>query len=207
MRRQAAGAFIVVLLCAAPAFAQRAYVEGGVALDARRFSGGPDDRVFDANVSSALIGAGGFLTSLISAGVELDFGRESEAEQSSTVAIAGRPETVTTIYTSRRRTVSALIGIHSPAQHALRVGAYAGLAFTSFDQRIATNAPPIVLSSPPPPTEFTHLAATPIVGVDVAIRISQQFALVGVVRGQSLDFGGDLSGFSVRPGVAARIVF
>ena len=197
----------MLLACAGRAFAQTIYVQGGIEMDARRFSGQPDDRVFDADVSTLMVGGGGFLTPLISAGVELDMGAESQVAQSVTVTIAGRPETVTTTYASRRRAVSALFGIHSTATRAVRVGAYAGLAFTAFAQRISADAPAIVLSASPPPAEFTHLAAAPIVGVDVAVAVSRHFAIVGVVRAQALAFGSELHGFSVRPGVGARLVF
>ena len=206
-RGLAAPLLIVSLFCAESAFAQAAYVQGGIVTDLRRFSGQPDDRVFDGNVATVMIGGGGFLTPMISAGVELDIGAESDVAQSVTVTIAGRPETVTTTYASRRRAVSALFGIHSTSQRAVRIGAYAGLAFTEFRQRIAADAPAIVLTAPPPPTEFTHLAAAPIVGVDVAVAISRRFAVVGVVRAQALEFGSELRGFSVRPGVAARLSF
>jgi len=205
--RLAAAAPLVLLLCGDRAFAQSGYIQGGFALDVRRFSGQEDDRVFDGNVPGLIIGGAGFLTPLISAGVELDMGPESEVAQSVSVTVAGRPETVTTTYVSRRRAVAALFGIHSTATRAVRVGAYAGLAFTAFMQRISADAPAIVLDTPPPATEFTHLAATPIVGADVAVAISRHFAIVGVVRAQALDFGSELHGFSVRPGVAARVAF
>jgi hypothetical protein len=209
MNRGLAGVLLLIisLVSAAPALAQAAYVQGGIATDVRRFSGEPTDRVFDGNVAAVMLGGGGFLTSMISAGVELDFGRELEVADSVSVTIAGRPETVTTTYASRRRSVSALFGIHSAERHAVRVGAYAGLAFTAFRQRIAADAPAIVLPAPPPATGFTHLAATPIVGVDVAVAISRHLAVVGVVRAQALEGGSDLRGFSVRPGVAARVSF
>src|SRR5688500_14682404 len=139
----------------ARADAQVAYVEGGTALDARRCSGQNDDRVFDANATTVRVGGGGFLRPGLSAGIELELGADSQVAQSVTVTIAGRPETVTTTYGSRRRTVSALFGVHTSARRAVRVGAYAGLAFSSFRRRIAADAPPIVLSGPPPPSIFT----------------------------------------------------
>ena len=207
MSRLAAGIALLLSLPAAPALAQSAFVQGGIALDARRFSGQPDNRVFDANVPTVTIGGGGFLTPTISAGVELDLGRESETVVTNSVTVSGRPETVTTTFTSRRRGVAALFGVHSSSQRPVRVGAYAGLALTWFDQRIATDAPPIVLSTPPPPAEFTHLGAMPIVGVDVAVSVASHLAIVGFARAQSLNLAGDVNGFSVRPGVAARIGF
>ena len=205
----AAAALILfaTLIAADRAFAQAGFVHAGIATAIRRFAGQPDDRVFDANVSTVLIGGGGFLTPMISAGAELDMGRESVVEQNATVTIAGRPETVTTTYASRRRAVSGLFGIHSTAARAVRVSAYAGLAFTALRQRIASTAPPIVLPTAPPPTEFTQLATTPIVGVDVSVTIARRLAIAGVIRAQGLDFGGELHGFSVRPGVVARVWF
>ena len=209
MRRHALEAVFVIvgLLCADRALAQTAFVQGGVVIEARRFSGQPGDRVFDANAVSVIAGGGGFITPVFSASVELDTGRESEVAQSTSIAIAGRPETITTTFVSARRTVSALFGVHSPSTHAVRVGAYAGLAFTALRQRIETNAPPIVLSSPPPPSEFTHLGAVPIVGVDVSVSVARHVAVVGVVRAQSLAIGSELHGFSVRPGAALRVWF
>src|SRR5262245_59177360 len=118
MRARPAAAILLVMmstLCAERAFAQAAFVQGGFVMDARRFSAEPDDRVFDANASAVMFGGGGFLSAMISAGVEVDLGNESETAQSNTVTIAGRPETVTTTFTSRRRSVSALFGIHSSA--------------------------------------------------------------------------------------------
>lgn len=176
-------------------------------IDVRRFSGPPEDRVFDGNVATVMIGGGGFLTSMISAGLELDMGRELVVAPSTSVTIAGRPETITTTYASQRRTVSALFGIHSPANHTIRVGTYAGLAFTALRQRISNDAPPIALSAPPPATEFTDLAATPIVGVDVSVTITRHLAIVGHTRAQALNFGNQLHGFSVRPGAALRVLF
>jgi hypothetical protein len=197
---------MLLLLLANPAFAQSLFVQGGIATDARRFSGQPDNRVFDANVRTITIGGGGFLTSLISAGVEVGLGAEGSVAQSVSVSVAGRPQTITTTYGSRLRTVSALFGFHS-APRMVRVAAYAGLAFTAMRQRIAADAPPIVLSAPPPPTEFTHLGATPIVGVDVAVRIAARLALVGAVRAQDLGLSSELRGFSIRPGAAIRVSF
>jgi hypothetical protein len=195
------------VFAAEAAFAQAAFVEGGFVIDSRRFSGQPGDRVFDGNVATIMIGGGGFLTPLISASVELDLGAELATAQRVTITIAGRPEVVTTTYASRRRSVSALLGIHSPAQRTMRAGVYAGLAFTAFQQRIAADAPAIVLSAAPPPTGFTHLAATPIIGVDLAAAISRHLAVVAVVRAQGLGFSGELQGFSVRSGAALRASF
>lgn len=209
MNRTRFGALMLTmsLLYTEPALAQAAFVQGGFVVDLRRFSGQPEDRVFDSNVASMTIGGGGFLTPRTSASLELDLGAESEVARSVTVTIAGRPEIVTTTYAGRRRSVSALFGFHSSADRTVRVGAYAGLAFTAFQQRIATDAPAIVLSASPPPTEFTDLAATPIIGVDIAAAISRHLAVAGMVRAQALGFGSELHGFSIRPGAVLRVSF
>ena len=197
----------IATLSGTPAFAQGGYVQGGVALDIRRFSGQPGDGVFDGNVSTLSLGGGGFLTAILSASVELELGAGSDEAQSVTVTIAGRPETVTTTYSSRRRSVSALLGIHTSPHRGVRAGVYGGLAFTAFRQRIAADAPAIVLSAPPPPTEFTDRAALPIVGIDVAVSVARNLALVGAVRAQDLGFSNELHGLSVRPAVAVRVSF
>jgi hypothetical protein len=46
-----------------------------------------------------------------------------------------------------------------------------------------------------------------IVGVDVAIRVYGALAAVGGLRAQGLRLTGDLSGFSIRPAVGARVSF
>jgi hypothetical protein len=210
VNRPAATTTLVLLMLAfgtARAAAQVAYVQGGMALDARRFSGEDSDRVFDANAMTVWIGGGGFLRPSLSASVEFELSADSEVAQSVTATIAGRPETVTTTYGGRRRAVSALFGVHTSARRVVRLGAYAGLAFTSFRRRIAADAPPIVLSGPPPPTVFTDRAANPILGLDIAASIGRDVAIVGSVRAQALEFSSDLNGFSVRPGAAVRISF
>jgi len=206
-RATAALVFTISVLSADRAFAQTAFVQGGFGIDSRRFSRQPDDRVFDGNVGTVMIGGGGFLTPLVSASVEVDLGAELETAQRVTVTIAGRPEVVTTTYASRRRSVSALFGIHSTAERMVRVGAYAGLAFTAFQQRIAADAPAIVLSTAPPPSEFTHLAATPIVGIDLVAAFSRHLAVGAMVRAQGLGLSGELQGFSLRPGAVLRVSF
>src|SRR5689334_17442264 len=117
LARPAAALLVVMMstLCGEPASAQSGYLQGGFAIDSRRFSGAPGDRVFDANASTITFGGGGFLSAMVSAGVEVDLGGQTDVAQSSTVTIAGRPENVTTTYTSRRRSVSALFGIHTTA--------------------------------------------------------------------------------------------
>jgi len=209
IRAAARSLLIVAVLAAsaASAWGQAAFVQGGYGVELRRFSAEEGDRVFDADSGHFTIGGGGFLTPHISAGLELELGEASTSTRSATLTFASGPGTVTTSYTMRRRGVSALIGIHSPAAHTVRVGAYAGLSFSSVRREIASNAPPIVIAQPPQTSVFTDRTAGPVVGVDAAFRIAPHIAIVGMLRGQALTLTGDLRGFTVRPSAAARITF
>jgi len=200
---------LLLALCALPAplFAQGGFVQGGYGVDIRRFSGQETDTVFDANAGTATIGGAGFLTRSVSAGIEVELGASSEASQSVTLTIAGRPDTITTTYTSRRRSVSALAGLHSDAARPIRVGVYGGLAFLAFRRVTSSDAPPIVLTAPQPPTVFTDRAVAPVMHVDVAIRVTSHLAAVGTVRARGLDLTSELRGFSVQPGAVLRVTF
>jgi hypothetical protein len=200
---------LALALCAVPVplFAQAAFVQAGYGVDLRRFSGENTGRVFDANAGTLTIGGAGFLTSTISAGLEVELGANSRQQESVTVTLAGRPETVTTTYESRRRSVSALVGLHSPAGRAVRAGVYGGLSILTFRRITSSDAPPIVLSAPPPPTVFSDRVAGPVMQADVAIRLAAHAAVVGTVRARGLDLSGDLRGFSIQPGALLRLSF
>jgi hypothetical protein len=199
---------ILALAAAAPsALAQSAFVQGGYGVEMRRFSAEEGDRIFDANSGHLTIGGGGFLTPHISASLELERGEASTVTRSATLTFASGPGTVTTAYTLRRRGASALIGIHSSAARRIRVGAYAGLSFSSVRREIASNAPPIVLALPLDTAVFTDRTAGPIVGVDAAFHVAPHVAVVGMLRAQALTLTGDLRGFTVRPSAGARITF
>ena len=209
MNRERRGVLLALAIWAMPAplFAQAAFVQAGYGVDFRRFSGEDTGRVFDANAGTLTIGGAGFLTSTISAGLEVELGANSRQQQSVTVTLAGRPETVTTTYDSRRRSVSALIGVHTPAGRAMRVGVYGGLGLLTFRRITFSDAPPIVLSAPQPPTVFTDRVAGPVMQADVAIQLAAHAAVVGTVRTRGLDLSGDMRGFSIQPGALLRLSF
>jgi hypothetical protein len=63
MTRATAALLLTMLVFVADgAFAQSAFVEGGFVIDSRRFSGQADDRVFDGNVATIMIGAGDYVS-------------------------------------------------------------------------------------------------------------------------------------------------
>jgi len=198
---------LYVAVMATPAFAQHGFVQGGIGVESRRFSASEDDRVFDADASTVTVGAHGFLSPRFSAGVELDLGAESSVSQSVSVVIGGRPTTVTTTFTARRRGVSALAGFHTPPDHRVRAGVYGGISFTTLRRAILSDALPIILTDPIEPAVFTDRTAGPVAGCDLAVRIAPAVAVGGSVRAQGLSLTSDLRGYSVRPAVFARVMF
>jgi len=202
------GCLLVLAFCLPPpAFAQHAFVQGGYGVDFRRFSGQETDAVFDANAATVTFGGAGFLTTAVSAGLEVELGATSEVQQSVTLPLAGRPDIITTMYSSRRRSISAMAGFHGDAAPPVRVGVYGGLSFLAFRRITSSDAPPVVLTDPQPPTVFTDRAVVPVVQVDVAIRLTRYLAAVGTVRARGLELTSELRGFSVQPGAVLRVTF
>lgn len=203
-------AAVFILACVAgtsDASAQAVFVQGGYGSDVRRFSADAGQEVFDGEASNLSLAFGGFLTPRWSIGLELDLGGSSAEARSVSVPVAGRPTTITTTYALERRTVSALAGFHRPSASRVRIGCYAGLSFSTVRREIAADAPAIVLTPPPEPSIFTDRTTAPVVGLDVAVRIVTGVAVVGSMRAQGLGLVGDLTGFSIRPGAAIRVMF
>jgi hypothetical protein len=196
-----------VLLLASTAAAQSAFVEGGLSRDVRRFSNEGTASAFDGTVNGTWGHASAFMTPRWSVGVEFDYGDEVTVDETVTLTVTGRPTPITTTYKSRRRTVSAITGLHTAPGRLVQLGAYAGLSFTSFRREISSDAPPIVLDETPAPSVFDERVTDAIVGVDIAILLTQNVAIVPALRAQGLSLSGDLSGFSIRPSIGARITF
>ena len=195
------------VLVASSAAAQSGFVEGGLSRDVRRFSREGSASAFDGTVNGIWMNGSGFVTPRLSVGVELDAGGEVTFDDTVSVTVTGRPSDITTTYMSRRRTVSALAGIHTSSSQPIRLGVYGGLSFTAFRRQISSNAPPIVLNETPVPSVFDERATDAIVGIDVAIRVAPYVAIVPALRAQGLSLSGDLSGFSIRPSIGARVTF
>jgi hypothetical protein len=187
--------------------AQSVFVQGAYGPDVRRFSGDDTERVFDASVPAVTIGGGGFVRPHVSLSLEADFGGTSTEARTVTLTLAGRPATITTTYGLQRRSIAALAGVHTNRDGRVHVAGYAGLAFSAVRQEVVSDAPPIVLSNPQPPTIFSGRTAEPIVGADVIVAVAGPLAVSGGVRAQGLALGGTLRGFSVRPRVGLRVSF
>jgi hypothetical protein len=196
-----------LLFVASTAAAQTAFVEGGFSRDVRRFSNEGARSAFDGTASGFWINGNALVTPRFSVGVEIDAGDEVTFDDTVTIAISGRPTQITTTYTSRRRSISALAGVHTSSGRVLQLGVYGGLSFTGFRREIASDAPPIVLNEAPTPSVFDERLTAAVVGVDVAILLTRNMALVPALRAQGLSLSGDLSGFSIRPSIGARVTF
>ena len=194
-------------MAASDAAAQSAFVEGGFLREVRRFSNEGTQSAFDGTVNGFWVNGSGFVTPQFSVGVEYDSGGDVTFDDTVTITIAGRPSQITTTYTSRRQSVSALVGIHTSPGRAVQVGVYGGLSFSAFRREIASDAPPIVLDETPTPSVLDERVTSAIVGVDVAILLTPNIALVPALRAQGLSLSGDLSGFSLRPSIGARVTF
>ena len=204
---RAIASVVVCLLAASTAGAQTAFIEGGFSRDVRRFSHEGTQSPFDGTVNGVWVNGSVFVAPRWSVGVELDNGEDVTFEDKVNLTLAGRPTEITTTYISKRRTVSALAGIHTSPGRPVQLGAYAGLGFTRFRREISSDAPPIVINETPTPSVFEERVTNAIVGVDVAILLAPNVALVPALRAQGLSLSGDLSGFSIRPSIGARISF
>ena len=198
---------MLLVLLASDAAAQSAFVQGGLSREFKRFSREGDRSPFDGAANTVWVGVAGFPVPRVSVGVELDLGEESTFQETAAVTVSGRPAEITTSYTTRRRSIAALAGLHTSADRAVRLGCYVGLGFIAFRRTIASDAPAVVLQEPPEPSVFEERITGAIVGVDAAIRITPNLAVVPAVRAQGLSLGGELSGFSVRPSIGARVSF
>jgi hypothetical protein len=206
MIRTAAVCILVSVCSAAGAAAQSAFVQGGAGLDIRRFSAEEGQAVFDGSISAVTLGVGGFVTPRMTIGVELDFGGTTTETRSVTVPIGGVPTTVASSFALERRSVTALAGVHTSGAYRVRLGGYAGVAFSTVRREIATDVVGLPLP-PPEPSILIDRLAGPVVGVDVAVTVVPHVALVGALRAQGLALTGEVTGFSIRPAGFLRVTF
>src|SRR4051794_6032879 len=89
-----------LLLAPATTSAQSLFVQASGGREIKRFSGGPDDNVFDTTASLVALSAGGAIASRVTLSLELDFGSGSTAERTTTITVAGQARDIHTRYTS-----------------------------------------------------------------------------------------------------------
>jgi hypothetical protein len=197
---------LAFLLIPAASSAQTGFLQGGYGVEVRRFSRGETDGVLDGNAGTLDAAAGAFLTPRFTASLELDLGASSSIAETVSVAVAGRPSSITTTYESRQRSAAAMAGFHSSSSRRVRVAVYGGLAFISFRREVSSDAPRIVLSASPPPAVFIDRTVAPAVGLDVAARLAPRLDLVGSVRAHGIPLA-NIDGFCVRPAALLRVTF
>ncbi|MEN3339025.1 MAG: hypothetical protein V7647_2701 [Acidobacteriota bacterium] len=198
---------LVVILSAATASAQTAFIQGGAGRDIRRFSGDAETSVFDGSAGSFTAAVGGHVLPHWILSAEFDAGQRSSQSTTTTVTINGLPRDIHTSYASDRRSLSALVGYETTARHRVQFVYAAGLSFTTFRRDISSDGEEIVLQSPAPGSRYTSRLSGAIAGVDTVIHIAPHLALVPGVRVQGLAIDPDLGAFSIRPSAAARISF
>jgi hypothetical protein len=198
---------VVLVLSAATASAQSAFVQGTVGADIKRFSGDAGTSVFDGTALVFTIAAGGHVTPHWTLLAELDVSGESSQTTTTTVAISGQPRDIHNRYTSDRRGLSALVGYETSRHSRVQLAYYAGLSFSTFRREISSDAEEVVLQTPAPTSDYTDRLTGPIVGVDAEIHVAPYLSLVPSIRAQGLPLGGDLGGHSVRLSIGARASF
>lgn len=198
---------VAFLLVAVRAMAQPAFVQGGFGLEVKRFSGEPENNVFDGTANMVTIGGGGFIARHWTIGAELDLGARSTVTRTTSVTISGVPRAIHTSYTSRRRGASALIGYQTSRHRGVQMGYYVGLCFSTVRREVGSDAEAIIVQQPPATSVFTDRPVGAIVGIDVAIQIARRVAVVPALRAQGLALSGDLASHSIRPSIGGRISF
>jgi hypothetical protein len=198
---------LAIVLAPAAASAQSLFVQGSGGREIKRFSGSPEDGVFDTAASVLAVSAGRAVTPHLTLGVELDLGGKSTSERTTSVVVSGQLREIRTRYTMRRRSASPLIGYQTASHHPIQVACYAGLSFSVVSREIGSDGQSAALGTPQDSTTFTDRVTGAIVGLDLVVRAAPHLAIVPGLRAQGLGLAGDLNGHSIRPTIGARFSF
>lgn len=93
------------MLSAADISAQSVFVQGSAAAEVKRFSGEPENTVFDGTAGAITFGVGGHITAHWTVGAELDLGAPSTTTTTTSVSVSGQNRDIHDAYTSQRRSV------------------------------------------------------------------------------------------------------
>jgi hypothetical protein len=229
LARTVKGLAVVMALATAPAAAQgageRGYVAGAVFLDAHRVSG-PEDDV--SILYGGGVGNGETVGGALRAGLALGerWGVEAEVAIPATLEEDVRYDILlpyltslgngSSVFTSERSlplsqrierqaiTTSALLWFRKPMGDRVSLVLLGGVGFTRLSEGrgivlpFVTSLPTLVA-----PNRIISYDAGPVVGVDVPVRLSDRFDVVGGVRLHAFDTDGS-SGWLVRPSAGAR---
>jgi hypothetical protein len=200
---------IGALLLTADASAQSIVASVGVFRDSKRFSGDPDLNVLDADGSGGHLAVGTIVVPRCMVVLEIGLGSESDVTRTTSVSFAGQTIDLRTQYTNRLTTWSALAGLRGPQTGKVQLTYFGGLTFSHVVRHITPDAESPILRPAPPPATSTTIddVGGPTVGIDAAIRAARHVAVVVFARAHALRISSDLSGFAIRPGIAAQFSF
>jgi hypothetical protein len=201
------GLVLAFLALASSASAQSIFVQGGVGLDVRRFSAEPEKSPFDGTASAFAFGVGTEFMRHWVVSAEADLGGRTTTTSTTSVVFSGQTLTIHNAYSAERRSISALGGYRSGSERRWRVGCYGGVSFTRLRREIVSDAESVVLHAPAPGSVYEQQLTSAIVGIDVGVRIGTHLAIVPALRAQGLTIGTELSGYSLRPSIGARVSF
>lgn len=202
---------LAVLSLATAAAAQIGFVSGGFLDDIKRYSSagtGPD--VYDGDAAGGYLGAGAFITRRFSAEFELGLSADTTTQVNVPLLLNGQTTNFTTTYMTRLTTYSALVAVHTTAFSRLHLSYRGGV--TIVHHRRVIIPPQILPASPdantvPMPTTITENVTGPTAGIDADFPIVPRLAIVGALRVTRFTVATDLSAYSVRPMIGARVSF
>jgi hypothetical protein len=195
------------------ASAQAGFISGGFLYDIKRYSGDESQNVYDGQAAGGFVGVGAFVAKRLSAEFEMGLSRDTTTTVSTPVVIAGMGTVdFNTVYTTRLQTYSALFAVHTAPSERLHLSYRGGVTFVHHRREIL---PPNILpvnpqtpsTIPATPTVLIENVAGPTAGIDADVILSQRFAIVGALRVHAFRIATDLSAFSIRPMVGARVTF
>jgi len=195
------------------AAAQAGFVSGGLVYDIKRYSSGVGPQTYDGEAIGGYVGVGAFITRRFSAEFEMALSGDATNRVSFPILINASTNTIsniTSIYETRLQTYSALFGVHTAPSRRLHLSYRGGVTFIHHRRRIT---PPLVLPADPAAntvgiqvTLIDNVAA-PTAGVDADFLLAPRLALVAALRVHAFSIENDLSAFSIRPMVGARVSF
>lgn len=192
---------------AAPAAAQRVYVETGVLADVKRFSGDAENNLLDGKALGLALTLGTRLTNRwdLELGVDTPLGTTEFEPRTlrvgrSSIAVESRTR-------NRILAVSALVRLRSAPHRHLQFGYLAGLSvarlWREFDTVAPDNTPPSLI---PRDVETLDYAMAPRLGVDADVAMTKHLSVVPALHVSVFDFR-DVNVVTLRPKIGVRWTF
>jgi hypothetical protein len=201
----------VVLSLAAPASAQTMSIGAGVQSDLQRFAEDVVPNRLDGSVIGWRIGAEIIVRRHVVVATEWSDAGTIEDVQTLTLDVNGRTSSISSTFTHRTRSLSALAGYGQELTPRVGLAYLIGVAFTDVRRTFTSDAATTVLVPP-----STAAAETPDVedrfpaltgGMDVHVRMTRHLHLIAGAKALRLRLNPDVRGWSVRPFIGAGWAF